>query len=72
MAAVSALAPDGARGRAQGTVSAATALASATSTLACGLVYAQAGGPATFLMMAPLALIGLGLAALARGRGLVR
>lgn len=68
MAAVSAFAPDGARGRAQGMVSAATALVSACATLACGLVYAQAGGPATFLMMAPLALTGLCFAAAARRR----
>ena len=66
MAAVSAFAPDGARGRAQGMVSAATALVSASATLICGVVYAQAGGPTTFLMMAPLAVIGFCLAAVAR------
>lgn len=64
MAAVSAYAPDGARGRAQGTNSAGAALASASSTLLCGVVYAAAGGPATFLTMVPLALTGLALAAL--------
>ena len=65
MNAVSAFAPDGARGRAQGTVSAATALASACATLACGLVYRAQGPSATFLMMAPLALVGAGLVAMA-------
>ncbi len=70
MAAVSQLAPEGARGRAQGTVSAATALVASGSTLLCGLVYAQAGGAATFLSMAPLALTGLCLAA--RGGVLAR
>ncbi|MCJ2028959.1 MFS transporter [Methylobacterium sp. J-043] len=59
MAAVSGFAPDGARGRAQGTVGASTALVSALATLACGAVYRSLGGPSTFLMMAPLALAGL-------------
>ena len=68
MAAVSRFAPDGARGRAQGTLSAASALASASATLACGAIYREAGGPATFLAMAPLALAGLGFAALAARR----
>ena len=66
MAAVSGFAPEGARGRAQGTVGASTALVSALATLACGAVYRSLGGPATFLMMAPLALAGLGLVAWAR------
>ena len=66
MAAVSGFAPEGARGRAQGTVGASTALVSALATLACGAVYRSLGGPATFLMMAPLALAGLGLVALAQ------
>ncbi|WP_232630396.1 MFS transporter [Methylobacterium sp. Leaf118] len=66
MAAVSGFAPEGARGRAQGTVGASTALVSALATLACGTVYGAFGGAATFLMMAPLALAGLGLVALAR------
>ncbi len=65
MSAVSAFAPDRARGRAQGTVGASTALVSALATLACGLVYGAFGSGATFLMMAPLALGGLFLAALA-------
>lgn len=71
MAAVSAYAPDGARGRAQGTLSSTNALTSAVSTLLCGLAYQRGGGPLTFALMAPLALIGLCLAAraarLARG-----
>ncbi len=66
MAAVSGFAPEGARGRAQGTVGASTALVSAVATLACGAVYRAFGGPSTFLMMAPLALAGLVLVALAQ------
>ncbi|MEG9502233.1 MAG: MFS transporter, partial [Methylorubrum extorquens] len=66
MAAVSGFAPDGARGRAQGTIGASTALVSALATLACGAVYRSFGGPSTFLMMAPLALAGLVLVALAQ------
>ncbi|GAA0253206.1 putative 3-phenylpropionic acid transporter [Methylorubrum aminovorans] len=66
MAAVSGFAPEGARGRAQGTVGASTALVSAVATLACGAVYGAFGGPSTFLMMAPLALAGLVLVALAQ------
>ncbi|SFK37685.1 MFS transporter [Methylorubrum salsuginis] len=65
MNAVSAFAPDGARGRAQGTVGASTALVSALATLACGSVYGALGSGATFLMMAPLALSGLCLVGLA-------
>lgn len=68
MAAVSGFAPEGARGRAQGTVGASTALVSALATLACGAVYRSFGGSATFLMMAPLALAGLALVALAQRR----
>jgi PPP family 3-phenylpropionic acid transporter len=66
MNAVSGLAPDGARGRAQGTVGASTALVSALATLACGPIYGALGSGATFLMMAPLAVGGLCLVALAR------
>ncbi len=66
MAAVSGFAPEGARGRAQGTVGASTAGVSALATLACGAVYRSLGGTATFLMMAPLALAGLVLVVLAR------
>lgn len=68
MAAVSQFAPDGARGRAQGTFSAANALASATSTLTSGLAYAAGGGMLAFGLMAPLALVGLILAVLAQHR----
>lgn len=64
MAAVSRFAPDGARGRAQGTVSSAGALASASATLMTGVAYQAGGGPLTFALMAPLA--GLGLCLVAR------
>ncbi|WP_244472605.1 MFS transporter [Methylobacterium sp. Leaf89] len=63
MAAVSRFAPDGARGRAQGTVSSAGALASASATLMTGAAYQAGGGPLAFVLMAPLAGIGLCLAA---------
>jgi len=66
MAAVSAFAPEGARGRAQGTLSAVNASISVGATLVSGLAY-RAGGPLAFLVMAPLAACGLGLA-LAAGR----
>ena len=66
MAAVSAYAPDGARGRAQGTLSAVNASISVGATLVSGLAY-RTGGPIAFLLMAPLAAAGLGLA-LASGR----
>lgn len=68
MAAVSRFAPDGARGRAQGTFSAANALASATSTLTSGLAYAAGGGVLAFELMAPLAVCGLVLAVLGQRR----
>lgn len=64
MAAVSRFAPDGARGRAQGTVSSAGALASASATLMTGVAYQAGGGPLAFVLMAPLA--GLGLCLVAR------
>ncbi|MBY0257787.1 MFS transporter [Methylobacterium sp.] len=63
MAAVSRFAPEGARGRAQGTVSSAGALASASATLLTGAAYGAGGGPLAFALMAPLALCGLCLAA---------
>lgn len=66
MAAVSGFAPEGARGRAQGTVGASTAFVSALATLACGAIYRALGGSATFVAMAPLALAGLALVVLAR------
>jgi MFS transporter, PPP family, 3-phenylpropionic acid transporter len=65
MAAVSAYAPDGARGRAQGTLSAVNASIAVVATLVSGLAY-RAGGPLAFLLMAPLAAAGLGLAAASR------
>ena len=64
MAAVSRFAPDGARGRAQGSSSAAGAFASASATLASGAAYQAGGGPLAFALMAPLALTGLCLVAL--------
>lgn len=66
MLAVSRYAPDRARGRAQGTASAMTALASAASTLACGLSYDTLGAAATFLLMMPLSFTGLAAILLAR------
>lgn len=63
MAAVSRFAPDGARGRAQGTVSSAGALASASATLLTGVAYQAGGGPLAFALMAPLAFAGLCLVA---------
>ena len=65
MAAVSGLAPEGARGRAQGTLSAVNAGVSVCATLASGIVY-RADGPLAFLAMAPLAACGLALAWAAR------
>lgn len=59
MAAVSAFAPEGARGRAQGTSSAANALASVCATLLSGAAYRAGGGPLAFALMAPLAVLGL-------------
>ncbi|WP_342108824.1 MFS transporter [Methylobacterium sp. SI9] len=66
MAAVSAYAPDGARGRAQGTLSAVNASIAVVATLVSGLAYRN-GGPLAFLAMAPLAAAGLGLALASRG-----
>lgn len=63
MAAVSRFAPEGARGRAQGTVSSAGALASASATLVTGAAYEAGGGPLAFALMAPLAIAGLCLVA---------
>lgn len=68
MAAVSSFAPDGARGRAQGTFSSANALASAASTLMSGIAYQAGGGPLTFALMTPLAVSGLVLTELAKRR----
>lgn len=66
MAAVSALAPEGSRGRAQGTLSAVNAGISVGATLASGLIYREAGS-VVFLAMAPLAVCGIALA-MAAGR----
>jgi PPP family 3-phenylpropionic acid transporter len=64
MAAFALLAPEGARGRAQGTLSAAMALGMAAGTVASGPVY-RAAGPLVFLAMVPLAAAGFVLALLA-------
>ncbi|MET0367568.1 MAG: MFS transporter, partial [Methylobacterium sp.] len=61
MEAVSSLSPEGARGRAQGTLSAVNAGIAVTATLASGLVYREAGALA-FLAMAPLSACGVILA----------
>ncbi len=68
MAAVSALSPEGARGRAQGTLSAVNAGIAVAATLASGLIYGHAGA-GVFLAMAPLAACGLALAFLAGRAG---
>jgi PPP family 3-phenylpropionic acid transporter len=57
MAAFALLAPEGARGRAQGIMSAAMALAMATGTVASGPIF-RAAGPLVFLAMVPLAAAG--------------
>ncbi|MFL5147987.1 MAG: MFS transporter [Microvirga sp.] len=58
MAALALLAPEAARGRAQGVMSAAQALAMAAGTVASGRIF-RAAGPAVFLAMVPLAAAGL-------------
>ncbi|WP_298958721.1 MFS transporter [uncultured Methylobacterium sp.] len=67
MAALSRLAPDGARGAAQGRYSALAALASALATVASGAAFRIGGGPAALALMLPVAGLGLALA-LAAGR----
>lgn len=67
MEAVSSFSPEGARGRAQGTLSAVNAGIAVTATLASGLIYGRAGA-AVFLAMAPLAACGLALALAAARR----
>ncbi len=57
MAALTALAPRGARGRAQGVYGSLAAFATAISTLASGLIYKE-GGALVFAAMAPLGAIG--------------
>ncbi|HEX2136783.1 MAG TPA: MFS transporter [Microvirga sp.] len=53
MAALAALAPESARGRAQGLAGSVVALGAATATVASGEIY-RAAGPAVFAAMAPL------------------
>lgn len=57
MAALTALSPKHARGRAQGIYGSLAALATAVSTIASGLIYKEAGA-AVFAAMAPLGVIG--------------
>lgn len=64
MSALSALAPDTARGRAQGTLGAMSALVMAGATIASGIVFREAG-PLVFAAMTPLGAGGLILGALA-------
>jgi len=61
MAALAALAPPDVRGRAQGTLSSAQALAMAGATVLSGAAF-RAGGPVVFLAMVPVAILGLLLA----------
>jgi MFS transporter, PPP family, 3-phenylpropionic acid transporter len=64
MGALAHLAPDGARGRAQGLMASAHALAMASATGLSGLVF-RAAGPTVFLAMVPLAAAGFAFALLA-------
>lgn len=64
MAALAALAPPDVRGRAQGTLSSAQALAMAGATMLSGVAY-RAGGPVVFLAMVPVATLGLVLVTVA-------
>jgi PPP family 3-phenylpropionic acid transporter len=65
IAALALLAPEAARGRAQGAMTSVQALAMAAGTVASGPIY-RAVGPMVFLAMVPLACGGLALALLAR------
>ena len=67
MAALTALSPPAARGRAQGMLASANALGIAAATIAAGPIY-RAAGPAVFVAMAPLGAIGFGLALVALRR----
>lgn len=67
MAVLTALAPPGARGRAQGWLAGGQALAMAGATVLGGFVY-EHGGALVFAAMAPLALAGLVLSRLAQTR----
>jgi MFS transporter, PPP family, 3-phenylpropionic acid transporter len=64
MAAITMLAPDGARGRAQGQLTAAHAIAIAAATVLAGVLYGRIGA-LTFMAMAPVAFAGLILALIA-------
>jgi PPP family 3-phenylpropionic acid transporter len=60
MAALAALAPEAARGRAQGLLGSLSALAMAAATVGSGYVYGTAGS-AVFAAMVPLGLAGIAL-----------
>ena len=60
MAALTALSPAHARGRAQGIYGSLAALATAVSTIASGVIYRE-GGALVFAAMAPLGAVGFGL-----------
>jgi MFS transporter, PPP family, 3-phenylpropionic acid transporter len=64
MGALAQLAPEGARGRAQGIMSSAHAFAMAAATGLSGVIF-RAAGPAVFLAMVPLAAAGFALALMA-------
>lgn len=64
MAALTALSPPGARGRAQGIFGSLAALTMAASTIASGMIYREAGA-AVFAAMAPLGAAGLVLTLMA-------
>jgi PPP family 3-phenylpropionic acid transporter len=70
LALVSGLAPEGARGRAQGWLSTMIAGAAALSTVGSGVLY-RAAGPLAFAAMAPLAIAGF-LLTIAAARSLLR
>jgi MFS transporter, PPP family, 3-phenylpropionic acid transporter len=67
MAALTALAPMQARGRAQGIYGSLAALTTAVSTIGSGMIYAKAG-PLVFAAMAPLGAIGFVLMLIVIGR----
>jgi PPP family 3-phenylpropionic acid transporter len=67
MAALTALAPPGARARAQGMLAAMTALGTALTTMASGPLY-RLWDAGMFAAMAPLGLVGLALALIAARR----
>jgi PPP family 3-phenylpropionic acid transporter len=67
MAALTALAPSGARGQAQGTLAALLALGTAAATVASGPIYRE-WGALVFAAMAPLGILSAALAGLAARR----